>query len=171
MSRRKTHVLSFRDLSDEDVAAVQKIFEAKGVRVDPRTLTLTAAAPHHYVPRGFPDFLRRLRRYVEINGNRIVNRSQLAAVGRVPRTTINTWINKYFILPAGVKFYEPIFYPEPEEFYTDVMAEIDRTGDPEERKALRLVLGRRYNLNTFDLQKIIDANKYTTEMVNRSRRV
>lgn len=164
--------MRWSQLSDETKRLIMEDYARAGVRqVDCGTLIVSALAPHFYVPRGFPDFLRRLRRYVEVNGNRIVNRSQLAAVGKVPRTTINTWVYKYFILPAGVKFYEPILYPEPEEFYSDVMAEINRTRDPEERKALRLVLGRRYDLNAFDLQKIIDANKYTTETINRPRRV
>lgn len=164
MSRRKTHVLSFRDLSDEDVVAVQKIFEAKGVRVDPRTLTLTAAAPHLCQPVGLADFVGRLRRYVEINGNRIVDTVELAKIGRVPRSTLARWVDAFLILPAEAEALQPIICaPEPPTWYARTLDGLKRCkdrGDAEGLRKSRELMGMLAEYTRFDLQKIVDELKY-----------
>lgn len=164
MSRRKTHVLSFRDLSDEDVAAVQKIFEAKGVRVDPRTLTLTAAAPHLYRPVGLADFVERLRRYVETNGNRIVDTVELTKIGRVPRSTLARWVDACLVLPAEAISLQPIiYYPEPPAWYEQTLNMIKQSkarGDGDGLKRARELMRMLAEYTRFDLQKIVEELKY-----------
>ena len=71
--------------------------------MDIKTLTITGYETHTYTPKYYRDFILRLKRYININGNKIVNKLELASIGRISRPTIDKMIN------AGLIVYENEF--------------------------------------------------------------
>lgn len=101
--RRKRINIKIHDLPVDVQKVICEYVQNECANMDIKTLTITGYETHTYTPKCYNDFILRLKRYIKINGNRIVNKLELASIGKISRPTIDKMIN------AGLIVYENEF--------------------------------------------------------------
>lgn len=146
--RRKRITIPINALSDrlrgKLIAAVKK----QHTDVDADTIEITALVQHKYTPKTFARFVCNVQRYIAANGNRRVNRQELARIGKTTRPTLNKWIREILIVPAGFREWEEsnrIYYMQRMKSASDCY------------------MPKGVNKNEFDLQEIVSYSKNFTK--------
>ena len=154
--RRKKITVSVNELPEEIKTGVIEYIEKKNGNMDNSTLMIVGLEQHIYTPKCHIDFIKRLKKYVHINGNRIVCKKELAAIGGISRPTIDKMIDNGVILSEyGFKLRD---YFEREKRYKELVKNGFNISDAYESCGLSFSYPyAEFELrNTFDLQKIID---------------
>lgn len=146
--RRKRITIPINTLSDrlrgKLIAAVKK----QHTDVDADTIEITALVRHEYTPKTFARFVCNVQHYIAANGNRRVNRQELARIGKTTRPTLNKWAREMLIVPAGFREWEEC----DRMYYTYCM-----------KSASECYMPDGANKNEFDLQEIVNYPKNFTK--------
>lgn len=147
--RRKQITIQINMLSDRLRGKVIAALKKQHADIDVDTIEITALVRHEYTPKTFTRFVCNVQRYIAVNGNRRVNKQELAAIGKTTRPTLDKWIREMLVVPAGLREWEKINH-----------AMCDALGI---KSAGECYMPCGVNKNEFDLQEIVDYSKDFTK--------
>lgn len=146
--RRKQITIPIGTLSDRLRGKLIAAIKRQHTDIDADTIEITALVRHEYTPKTFVRFVCNVQRYIAANGNRRVNKQELAAIGKTTRPTLNKWAREMLIVPAGFREWEECNRAH----YTYSM-----------KSAFECYMPNGVDKNEFDLQEIVRYSKDFTK--------
>lgn len=99
--RRKKISIHISELTDDIRSSLVGFINDRFNNVDINSITITGMEQHEYTPRTFGTFIENIRLYVDINGNKVVNKRQLAKIGKITRPTLDKMIQEMLVVPRA----------------------------------------------------------------------
>ena len=97
--RRKKISIHISELTDDIRSSLVGFINDRFNNIDINSITITGMELHEYTPRTFGAFIENIRLYVDINGNKVVNKRQLAKIGKITRPTLDKMIQEMLVVP------------------------------------------------------------------------